>query len=100
MTGNPCLRIEFEWESAKATKNSRKHGVSFELAAKAFCDPFGVEWIDDREDYSEVCTILLGMADGSVLTVVYTERGSRIRLISARRATRYEQDRYPLENGS
>ena len=92
--------IEFEWDDAKAAENLRKHGVSFELAAKAFRDPFGMEWIDDREDYGEVRTLLLGMADGSVLTVVYTERGSRIRLISARRATRYEQDRYHLENGS
>jgi len=92
--------IEFEWDSAKAAENFRKHGVSFELAAKAFRDPFGMEWIDDREDYGEVRTLLLGMADGSVLTVVYTERGSRIRLISARRATRYEQDRYHLESGS
>ncbi|MCA3746556.1 BrnT family toxin [Phenylobacterium sp.] len=92
--------IEFEWDGAKAAENFRKHGVSFELAAKAFRDPFGMEWIDDREDYGEVRTLLLGMADGSVLTVVYTERGSRIRLTSARRATRYEQDRYHLENGS
>lgn len=92
--------IEFEWDDAKAAENSRKHGVSFEFAAGAFRDPFGIEWIDDREDYGEVRTILLGMADGSVLTVVYVERGNRIRLISARRATRYEQDRYHLENGS
>ena len=92
--------IEFEWDDAKAAENFRKHGVSFEFAAAAFRDPFGIEWIDDREDYGEVRTILLGMADGSVLTIVYTERGSRIRLISARRATRYEQDRYHLENGS
>ena len=99
-TGIPYLMIEFEWDDAKAAENLRKHGVSFELAAKAFRDPFGMEWIDDREDYGEVRTLLLGMADGSVLTVVYTERGSRIRLISARRATRYEQDRYHLENGS
>lgn len=36
--------IEFEWDDAKAAENSRKHGVSFELAAKAFRDPFGMEW--------------------------------------------------------
>ena len=73
--------------------------MSFEFAATAFRDPFGIEWIDDREAYGEVRTILLGMADGTVLVVVYTERESRIRLISARRATRYEQDRYYRENG-
>jgi uncharacterized DUF497 family protein len=91
--------IEFEWDEAKADDNLRKHGVSFEFAATAFRDPFGIEWIDDREAYGEVRTILLGMADGTVLVVVYTERESRIRLISARRATRYEQDRYYRENG-
>ncbi|MFM1961065.1 MAG: hypothetical protein RL588_2582 [Pseudomonadota bacterium] len=91
--------MEFEWDGAKADDNLRKHGVSFEFAATAFRDPFGIEWIDDREAYGEVRTILLGMADGTVLVVVYTERESRIRLISARRATRYEQDRYYRENG-
>ncbi len=91
--------IEFEWDEAKADDNLRKHGVSFEFAATAFRDPFGIEWIDEREAYGEVRTILLGMADGTVLVVVYTERESRIRLISARRATRYEQDRYYRENG-
>ena len=91
--------IEFEWDEAKADDNLRNHGVSFEFAATAFRDPFGIEWIDDREAYGEVRTILLGMADGTVLVVVYTERESRIRLISARRATRYEQNRYYRENG-
>lgn len=80
-------------------RQSPQTGVSFEFAATAFRDPFGIEWIDDREAYGEVRTILLGMADGTVLVVVYAERDSRIRLISARRATRYEQDRYYRENG-
>ena len=90
--------IEFEWDDEKAAANLRKHGVSFEFAAKAFRDPLGIEWIDDREGYGEVRTILLAMADGSILVVVYTERDSRIRLISARRATKYEQDKYYREN--
>lgn len=92
--------IEFEWDDDKAAENFRKHGVSFEFAAKAFRDPFAVEWIDDRQDYGEERTVLLGMADGSILIVVYTERESRIRLISARRATKNEQDIYYSENGS
>jgi uncharacterized protein len=74
--------------------------VSFEFAAKAFRDPFAVEWIDDREDYGEERAVLLGVADGSILVVVYTERESRIRLISASRATKNEQDIYYSENGS
>ncbi len=90
---------EFEWDKSKAADNFRKHGVSFELAATAFRDPLGVEWLDDREAYGEERIILLGMADGTILQVVYTERKQRTRIISARRATRHEQDYYHSENG-
>ena len=92
--------IEFEWDDEKAAANLLTHGVSFELATRAFLDPSAVEWVDEREAYGEERTILLAMADGTILVVVYTERGDRIRLISARRATRDEQDLYTLENGA
>ena len=72
--------------------------MSFELAAKAFVDPLAIEWIDEREDYGEERTILLGMADGTILVVVYVERDERIRLISARRAIRDEENIYYREN--
>lgn len=92
--------MEFEWDNGKAIANLRKHGVSFEMAVQAFRDPFAVEWIDDREGYGEERTILLGMADGSILVVVYTERGESIRLISARKALKDEKDIYYRENGA
>ena len=63
-----------------------------------FKDSFGVEGLDDREDYGEDRFILIGVAEGAVLTVVYTERNGRIRVISARRATKHEQDNYFVEN--
>lgn len=85
---------DFEWDDVKAEANRRKHGVSFETAVLAFSDPFAVEWIDARESHGEERTILVGLAGGGVLTVVYAERGDRVRIISARRATRYEQDLY------
>jgi uncharacterized protein len=91
---------EFEWSRAKAAANLRKHGVSFELATRAFQDPLGVEQLDQRENYNEERAILLGMVDGVVLLVVFTSRGDRIRLISARKAHRHEQDHYYRENGS
>jgi uncharacterized DUF497 family protein len=72
--------------------------VSLEQATFAFNDVFAVEWIDDREAYAEERSILLGMTNGQVLTVVYTERGERIRIISARRAMRHEQDYYYRQN--
>ena len=50
--------------------------------------------IDDREDYGEDRFIITGRANGRLLTVTYTERDGRIRIISARKATRREQDDY------
>ena len=90
--------MAFGWDDLKAAENVRNHGVAFAQAALAFRDPFAVEWIDLREGYSEERIILLGMTGNHVLTVVYTERAERIRIISARRATKNEQDLYYCEN--
>jgi hypothetical protein len=90
--------IGFEWDDAKATANLRAHDVSFEVATAAFRDAFAVEWIDTRQDYGEERLILLGMVERGVLLVVYTERGDNIRIISARRATKHEQDIYYRQN--
>jgi uncharacterized DUF497 family protein len=89
---------QFEWDDDKAAANLRDHHVSFEQAAFAFNDQFAVEWIDEREAYGEDRFVLLGMTSGQVLTVVYTERGDRIRIISAWRATRHERDYYYRQN--
>jgi uncharacterized protein len=72
--------------------------VTFEQGAYAFRDPFAVEWIDERAVYGEERVILLGMSGGQILSVVYTERGENIRIISARRATKHEKDNYYCEN--
>lgn len=88
----------FEWDEAKAAENYVKHGVSFETATLVFKDPFGIERLDDREDYGEDRFILIGMAEGALLTVVHTERSGRIRIISARQATKREHDDYFTEN--
>jgi uncharacterized DUF497 family protein len=66
--------------------------------ARAFRDPLGVEWIDDRPEHGEERTILLASADGTLLVVVFVERGDRIRVISARKAERHEKDLYYKEN--
>jgi uncharacterized protein len=89
----------FEWDDEKAASNIRDHdGVTFAQAATAFSDKFAVEWIDEREDYGEERSILLGMVGGQLLYVAYTERGPNIRIISARRATCHEQDIYFRQN--
>ena len=93
------MPIGFEWDNNKAASNTRDHeGVTFEQAAAAFSDPFAVEWLDEREDYGEERGVLLGMTGGQLLYVAYAERGDNIRIISARRATRHEQDIYFRQN--
>jgi uncharacterized DUF497 family protein len=95
------MKLEFEWNSAKAEANLCSHGVGFDLAKTAFKDPFAIERRDDREDYGEERFVIIGMAEGNILLfVAYTERKNNesIRLISARRATPYEQDDYFQKN--
>jgi len=93
------MKLEFEWHAAKAEASLEAHGVSFDLATTVFKDPFAVERLDDREDYGEQRFVIIGMAEGhAVLFVAYTEREERIRIISARRATQYEQDDYFRQN--
>lgn len=93
--------MKFEWDEAKAKSNFRAHGVSFELAKTVFEDAFAVDRIDNREAYGEERFVIIGMAEGQVLLfVAYTERGERTRIISARRATKHEQDFYFQQNAS
>ena len=82
----------FEWDDAKAASNARKHGVTFETAREAFDDPDSVDELDDDPD--EERWTLIAMTSRGLLYVVYTDRGSRLRIISAREANRHEQDRY------
>jgi uncharacterized DUF497 family protein len=89
---------DFEWDDEKATRNFARHGVPFDRARLAFADPFGIAEIDDREDYGEQRFALVGMVEGSLIFVAYTERGERVRIISARRATKHEQDDYFQQN--
>ena len=92
--------MKFEWDEAKAKGNFAKHGISFDEAAGVFHDPFGVELVDNRANYGEERTILIGMSGQRILVVVYTERVQRTRIISARRATKHERDYYYRENAS
>ena len=88
----------YEWDSAKADANWRFHGVTFVQAVRALSDSFAVERTDEREAYGEERINAVGWYDGVILHVTYTERGERIRIISARRATRHEQDDYYRQN--
>ena len=93
------MKLKFEWDDDKAQANWGAHGVSFDLAKTVFNDPFAIERLDDREEYGEQRFLTIGMAEGNVpLFVAYTEREERIRIISARRATQYEQNEYLQQN--
>jgi uncharacterized protein len=92
------MKLEFEWNGAKAKANFRRHGVSFDLAKAVFSDPFAVERLDEREEHGEERFVIIGAAEGeALLFVAYTEREERIRIISARRAQN-EQDDYFRQN--
>jgi uncharacterized DUF497 family protein len=85
---------QFEWSDAKARANLKKHEVSFQEARRVFDDPAARDEVDDRDEYGEDRFTITGIVNGRLLTVAYAERQGRIRIISARKATRHEQDRY------
>jgi uncharacterized DUF497 family protein len=68
--------------------------VRFEHAVLAFGDPFALVELDESEEYGEDRFLLIGRAAGGIVVVVYTERGERVRIISAREATEYERRNY------
>lgn len=89
----------FEWDARKAATNVRKHGVSFNEAATIFADPDALEGPDLKHSAQENRSLRLGRSlTGRVLIVAYTMRGSgddeKIRIISARRASRKERAAY------
>jgi uncharacterized protein len=92
--------VEFEWDFSKSEQNFRKHGITFQEAAFALGDPLVVEELDVRENYGEDRVIAYAMGKLSILHIVYTERGEVTRIISARRATRDEQNYYYRQNAS
>lgn len=91
--------MDFEWDADKAAQNLRKHGVKFNVAARAFFDPNRIEVYDGREAYGEDRWATIGYADPALLYVVYTVRtGETIRLISARKANEQERKQYRQAN--
>ena len=90
--------MEFEWDTAKAQSNTEKHGVSFAEAMTVFGDPLEVTIPDPDHSEAEARFLSLGYSQqGRLLVVSYTERGERIRLISAREAVPLERKRYEWE---
>lgn len=90
--------IKFEWGDVKNSKNQKKHGVSFEEAISIFYDEFAVQFYDETHSYlNEDRFLLLGMSNkAKVLMVCHCEKesGNKLRIISARRATKNEMKFY------
>ncbi len=89
--------IQFEWDSAKASANLRKHGVAFEEAAAAFSDDLALLIDDpDHSDEEDRFVLLGSTAAPRILAVVHAYRSPRdtIRIISARKATKSERATY------
>jgi hypothetical protein len=87
--------MRFEWDGRKAISNLKKHGVSFDEAVTVFYDPLAATFDDAGHSGDETRLVTVGYsAQGRLLVVCHVERGSAIRLISARRATRRERKRH------
>lgn len=86
--------MDCEWDEAKAASNLRKHRVDFADAAGVLDDPLALSMPDDDTTEEERFIAIGSDFLGRVLVVVYTHRDERIRLISARRATRVERSAY------
>ena len=86
--------MAFVWDDEKAASNLLKHGISFEFAVRVFQSPAQVEWLDDRGDYGEERWNVVGLIEDLEVFVSYTVRDNDVRIISARRPTRYEREEF------
>jgi uncharacterized DUF497 family protein len=84
----------FEWDDAKAASNLAKHGVSFTYATRVFLDAALIDLDAFQPGDREIRRKAIGMIEGRIFTVVYTVRGSVVRIISARRCSAKEGKAY------
>ena len=90
--------MDFEWDEEKRHQNIRKHGIDFLKAKTIWCGDV-VEYISLQDYHGEERWMAMGELNGDFVTVVFTWRGVSRRLISARKARRYEQEDYENEVG-
>ena len=89
------MSLVFEWDEEKSRSNVEKHGVSFVEATTVFSDSLSLTIADPLHSVEEQRFITIGeSAEQEILVVVHTERDSKIRIISAREATRRERRDY------
>ncbi len=85
--------MKFEWDENKRLINLKMHGIDFIDVQKIF-DNEVYAVIDDRFDYEEIRFFTLGLLNGRVIAVAHTETDNVIRIISARKANKYDQKKY------
>jgi uncharacterized protein len=101
--GNDGAALEFTWDPAKATANLSKHGVTFAQAATVFVDALALTVFDEEHSEFEERWFTLGMdSAGKLLAVAHTytvtaPATARVRIVSAREATRHERQQYEDE---
>ena len=91
--------LKFVWDKNKAEINWKKHNVLFKVAARVFLDENRIEDFDEFHSNDEERIKVIGMVE-KILVVIYTEREDRNRIISARRATKDEEDEYYEQFGN
>ena len=84
----------FDWDPVKNVSNRRKHGFSFEEVTAAFDDPSMVGWLCSDPEDEEDRYVAVGKVGWNIISVVYTPRDGKLRLISARKANRNERREY------
>lgn len=90
--------MKFAWDPQKAATNVEKHGVTFQEASTVFRDPLSATAHDRDHSFNELRFVTIGLSrQGRLLTISHSERGNRIRLISARLATNQERSIYEEE---
>ena len=82
-----------EWDDNKNALNWKKHKIYFEDAARVFLDENRIDYLDESHSDDEERWKVIGKVR-NILVVIYTERGEKLRLISARKATQKEQEEY------
>ena len=87
-----------EWDDNKAELSWKKHGIHFEDAALIFLDEHLIDDYDEEHSDDEDRIKVIGMV-GKILVVIYTERGEKYRLISARHASKKERRKYYGQSG-
>jgi uncharacterized protein len=93
------MKLGFEWDDEKAKANFKKHRVGFDEATTVFADACSITIPDLGQSADEQRYVDIGNSDkGRLLVVVYTERGSNIRIISCRKATPPERTLYEEGN--